>query len=128
MHVLKKMHGNMQAADAAYNAGPNNSSLGRFAATGDDSGLFPETRHYIRQIQANLAPGGNLGVLDLSSSWRHRQQQHCAYPKSGSECSAGRCGRYRRRNASIDGATPSANPAGKHGLGVITSSFLSGAR
>jgi hypothetical protein len=55
--LLAQFHGNYAAADAAYNAGPNNAGVQRFAATGDPSGLPAETRGYLSNIRgAEPAP------------------------------------------------------------------------
>lgn len=45
-------------ADAAYNAGPNNPGVQRFAATGDPGLLPDETKNYIRRIDSGGVPGG----------------------------------------------------------------------
>jgi hypothetical protein len=45
--MLLLFKGNTQAADAAYNAGPNNPGVAYFAATGDPSHLPAETQHYV---------------------------------------------------------------------------------
>ncbi len=47
---LDRFHGNYRAADAAYNAGPNNPGVQNFANTQDISGLPDETKKYIRTI------------------------------------------------------------------------------
>lgn len=48
--LLDRYHGNQAAAAAAYNAGPNNPAVQRFADTGDASGLPAETRDYVQQF------------------------------------------------------------------------------
>ncbi len=51
MHqLLERFHGNQAAAAAAYNTGPNNPAVQRFADTGDASGLPAETRDYVQQF------------------------------------------------------------------------------
>ncbi len=54
--LLQRFQGNYAAADAAYNAGPNNPGVKRFFATGDPSGLPAETRDYVNSI--NQTPNG----------------------------------------------------------------------
>lgn len=50
--MLDLFHGNYDAAEAAYNAGPNNAGVKRYALTGDSSGLPEETRKYVASINA----------------------------------------------------------------------------
>jgi hypothetical protein len=47
--------GNYAAADAAYNAGPNNAGVRQFAANRDASALPPETRDYVATINRPVA-------------------------------------------------------------------------
>jgi Transglycosylase SLT domain len=54
--LLAAFNGNYAAADAAYNAGPNNPGVKRFFQTGDPSGLPPETQAYVNSI--NGTPNG----------------------------------------------------------------------
>jgi hypothetical protein len=49
-------------ADAAYNAGPNNRGVKRFAATGDSSLLPAETKDYIHRIDSYGVPSGPSGI------------------------------------------------------------------
>lgn len=50
--MLDLFHGNYSAAEAAYNAGPGNAGVQRYAATGDASGLPRETQDYVASINA----------------------------------------------------------------------------
>ncbi|QHC36462.1 lytic transglycosylase domain-containing protein [Komagataeibacter xylinus] len=50
--MLDLFHGNYNAAEAAYNAGPFNAGVKRYAATGDPSGLPDETQNYVQSINA----------------------------------------------------------------------------
>jgi hypothetical protein len=50
--LLEAFHGNYQAADAAYNAGPMGHGVHRFAETGDPSQLPSETQKYVPSIEA----------------------------------------------------------------------------
>ncbi|MCE2576024.1 lytic transglycosylase domain-containing protein [Komagataeibacter sp. FNDCR2] len=50
--MLDLFHGNYEAAEAAYNAGPNNAGVQRYATTGDASGLPRETQDYVASIDA----------------------------------------------------------------------------
>lgn len=50
--MLDLFHGNYDAAEAAYNAGPNNAGVKRYAMTGDPSGLPQETQNYVASINA----------------------------------------------------------------------------
>lgn len=50
--LLDRFHGNYDAAEAAYNAGPNNAGVQRYAITGDASGLPKETQNYVASINA----------------------------------------------------------------------------
>jgi len=52
--LLNQFGGNYQAAEAAYNAGPNNAGVRKFAATGDMSGLPSETKGYVRSIDLHV--------------------------------------------------------------------------
>lgn len=54
--LLRMFKGNYAAADAAYNAGPGNAGVRRFAETGDPSGLPAETRKYIAKIDGIGGP------------------------------------------------------------------------
>lgn len=56
LSLLRLFNGNYAAADAAYNAGPNNPGVKRFAATGDPSGLPAETQKYVRSINGVPKP------------------------------------------------------------------------
>lgn len=59
--LLKMFNGNYAAADAAYNAGPNNPGVKYFAQTGDPSRLPAETRKYIEAI-GTAQPGVMVGT------------------------------------------------------------------
>lgn len=50
--LLNLFHGNYEAAEAAYNAGPNKAGVKLFAATGDPSRLPRETQDYVASIDA----------------------------------------------------------------------------
>ncbi len=50
--LLAQFNGNRDAAEAAYNAGPNNAGVRRFAATGDPSALPSETLRYVSSVDA----------------------------------------------------------------------------
>ena len=74
--LLKRFNGNYQAADAAYNAGPNNPGVLRFFQTGDLSGLPAETKNYVRSINnqggprvdPSLAPNRLAGPRSITTS------------------------------------------------------------
>jgi hypothetical protein len=59
--LLQQFNGNYAAADAAYNAGPNNPGVKRFFETGDPSGLPAETRNYVYGINGRPSGVPRLG-------------------------------------------------------------------
>ncbi|AOX16919.1 phage tail tape measure protein [Kozakia baliensis] len=63
--MLDRFKGNRDAAAAAYNAGPGNNGVLKFAATGDASGLPWETKEYIRSIDAQTANRANQMKLEI---------------------------------------------------------------
>lgn len=61
--LLRRFHGNYDAAAAAYNAGPNGPGVQYFARTGDERYLPAETKLYVEKIErAKAREGGRLTV------------------------------------------------------------------
>jgi soluble lytic murein transglycosylase-like protein len=69
--LLQEFHGNYPAALAAYDAGPNDFRVQRFAETGDLSVLPAETQKYVREITgggAGTAGGSPMSLQEIGAN------------------------------------------------------------
>ena len=74
--LLERFHGNRDAAEAAYNAGPNAMSVRYFAAAGDRSRLPNETQRYIDSVDATRSqlaykPGAPIQPVKVQVELTH---------------------------------------------------------